>query len=39
MTYLSDTQPRDPGAAAQRADLSVLPFPDGCKPRVAPHGR
>jgi hypothetical protein len=31
MTYLSDTARVVLAAAAQRADLSVLPFPDGCK--------
>jgi hypothetical protein len=31
MTYLSDTARVVLAAAAQRDDLSVLPFPDGCK--------
>ena len=31
MTYLSDTGRVVLAAAAQRDDLSVLPFPDGCK--------
>jgi hypothetical protein len=31
MTYLSDTARVVLAAAAQRADLSVLPFPDDCK--------
>jgi hypothetical protein len=31
MTYLSDTARVVLAAAAQRADLSVLPFPDECK--------
>jgi hypothetical protein len=31
MTYLSDTARVVLAAAAQRADLSVLPFPEGCK--------
>jgi hypothetical protein len=33
MTYLSDTARVVLAAAAQRDDVSVLPFPDGCKAR------
>ena len=39
MTKLSDTQLVILSAAAQRADLSVLPLPDASSSRAAPSTR
>ena len=39
MTYLSDTARVVLAAAAQRDDLSVLPFPEEVKPRAVPSRR